>query len=175
LYLVPVPKKPHPSQPVDFRLVALTLHVMKTLEQLLLQHLRPQVQHAQDPLQFAYQEKVEVEDAILYLLQAHSHLDWGSGTVRIMFFDFSSAFNTIQPILLKDKLSSMGVDAYLVSWIVDYLTERPQFVRLGGCIFGHRVLQHRGTARDSALPCPVHTLYIQLPAQVRAPPHAEIL
>ena len=45
--LVPVPEKPHPSQPEDFRPVALTLHVMKTLDRLLLQHLRPQVQNAQ--------------------------------------------------------------------------------------------------------------------------------
>ena len=87
----------------------------------------PQVQHAQDPLQFAYQEKVGVEDAILYLLhKAHSHLDRGSSAVRIMFFYFSSTFNTIQPILLRDKLSGMGLDTHLVSWIVDYLTERPQ-------------------------------------------------
>lgn len=56
--LVPVPKKQHPSQPEDFRPVALTSYVMKILEWLLLHHLRPQVQHAQDPLQFAYQEKV---------------------------------------------------------------------------------------------------------------------
>lgn len=52
-----------------------------------------------DQLQFAYyQEKVGVEDAILYLLHmAYSHLDKGSG-VRIMLnFDSSSAFNTIQP------------------------------------------------------------------------------
>ena len=40
-----------------------------------------------------------------------------------MFFHFSSTFNTIQPILLRDKLGSMGVDKYLVSWTVDYLTE----------------------------------------------------
>ena len=51
------------------------------------------------PLQFAYQEKVE--DAILYLLhKAHSHLVRGSSAVRIMFFDFSSAFNTIQGTVL---------------------------------------------------------------------------
>jgi len=29
--LVPVPKKPHPSQPEDFRPVVLMSHVMKTL------------------------------------------------------------------------------------------------------------------------------------------------
>src|SRR4029434_5577510 len=52
-------------------------------------------------------------------------LDKGKGAVRIMFFDFSSAFNTIQPLRLSDKLVQMGVNVHLVSWITDYLTERP--------------------------------------------------
>ncbi|KAI4876885.1 hypothetical protein NFI96_029052 [Prochilodus magdalenae] len=61
------------------------------MERLLLNHLRPQVHHAEDPLQFAYREKVGVEDAILYLLhRAHSNLDKGGGAVRVMFFDFSN-------------------------------------------------------------------------------------
>uniref|UniRef100_A0A8C4SRB6 Tripartite motif-containing protein 16-like n=1 Tax=Erpetoichthys calabaricus TaxID=27687 RepID=A0A8C4SRB6_ERPCA len=54
-----------------------------------------------------------------------------SGAVRIMFLDFSSAFNTIQPLLLREKLTEMGVDSYLMAWIVDYLKDRPQYVRLG--------------------------------------------
>ncbi|KAK0152203.1 hypothetical protein N1851_006436 [Merluccius polli] len=71
--LIPVPKKTHPSQLNDFRPVVLTSHMMKTMEQLLLKILRPQVCHALDPLQFAYQEKVGVEDAITYLLhRTHS-------------------------------------------------------------------------------------------------------
>ncbi|KAI3356696.1 hypothetical protein L3Q82_003382 [Scortum barcoo] len=49
-----------------------------------------------------------------------------------MFFDFSSAFNTIQPRLLGDKLQLAGVDHHLTSWILDYLTYRPQFVRVQG-------------------------------------------
>ncbi|KAI3360663.1 hypothetical protein L3Q82_002528 [Scortum barcoo] len=118
--IVPVPKKNRPSELNDFRPVALTSHLMKTLERLFLSLLRPQVQHAQDRLQFAYQPGVGVEDAILYLLhRAHSHLDKGSGTVRILFLDFSSAFNTIQPTLLRDKLSRMGVDPQLMDWISD--------------------------------------------------------
>ncbi|TWW68203.1 hypothetical protein D4764_19G0000010, partial [Takifugu flavidus] len=51
-----------------------------------------------------------------------------------MFFDFSSAFNTIQPRLLRAKLEKMQMDAPLVSWIEDYLTGRPQFVRLQSCV-----------------------------------------
>ena len=129
--IVPVQKKTRPSELNDFRPVALTSHLMKTLERLLLRHLRPKVQHAQDPLQFAYRTGVGVEDAILYLLhRAHSHLDKGAGTVRILFLDFSSAFNTIQPLILQNKLSAMQVDPHLITWITNYLIDRPQFVRL---------------------------------------------
>ncbi|KAI3359123.1 hypothetical protein L3Q82_002667 [Scortum barcoo] len=81
-------------------------------------------------------EATGVDDAvIIYLLQrAHMHLDGGGGTVRITFFDFSSAFNTIQPLLLGEKLQVMGVDDTMISWITDYLTGRPQFVRLGSVL-----------------------------------------
>lgn len=94
------------------------------MEQLLLHHLRPQVHHALDPLQFAYQERVR-EDGTILLHQSLSYLDRGSSAVRIMFFDFSSAFNTIQP-LLKDTLMEMGVDLYLIKWVTDYLTKISQ-------------------------------------------------
>ena len=73
--------------------------------------------------------EVGVEDAIIYLLQqAISHLDKAGSTVRIMFFDFSSAFNTIQPTLLPEKLQKMQVDASTTSWIIDYLADRAQSV-----------------------------------------------
>ena len=56
--------------------------------------------------------------------------------VRIMFFDFSSAFNTIRPPILKDRLLGMGVAPSLTSLIIDYLTARPQYVRMGRCVSG---------------------------------------
>lgn len=52
----------------DFKPVALTLHIMKTMERLLLHLLRPATALAQDPLQFAYQECIGVDDAVLYML-----------------------------------------------------------------------------------------------------------
>ena len=125
--LVPVPKKPQPSGFSDYRPLALTSHIMKTLERLVLEQLRPMVKPHLDPLQFAYQPRIGVEDAIIYLLnRVYAHLDKPGSTVRVTFFDFSSAFNTIRPALLGDKLTAMLVDPPLVSWIVDYLTGRPQ-------------------------------------------------
>lgn len=40
------------------------------------------------------------------------------------------AFNAIQPLLLRDKLSGMGIEPH--TWLTDYLTARPQYIRLGG-------------------------------------------
>ncbi|KAI4885265.1 hypothetical protein NFI96_001101 [Prochilodus magdalenae] len=129
------------------------------MERLLLNHLRPQVHHAEDPLQFAYREKVGVEDAILYLLnRAHSHLVKGVCAVRVMFFDFSSAFNTIQPLLLRDKLMKMEVDMHLVTWITDYLTGRPQHVRIRDCT-SDTVISSTGAPQGTVLSPVLFTLY----------------
>jgi len=46
---------------------------------------------------------------------------WTGSTVRIMFFGFSSAFNTIQPALLYEKLQKLEVDSSTIAWIIDYL------------------------------------------------------
>ena len=104
---------------------------MKVFERLFLSTLKVQVAGFQDPLQFAYRAKIGVDDALLYMLHSvYSHLEKGSSFVRIMFFDFSSAFNTIQPHLLARKLHNMHLHPSTVSWIHDYLTDRPQHVRL---------------------------------------------
>ncbi|KAI3365289.1 hypothetical protein L3Q82_010384 [Scortum barcoo] len=92
-------------------------HVMKSLERLVLRHLRTVVRPSLDPLQFTYQPQIGMEDAIIFLLhRAYIHLEEAGSTVRDMLFDFSSAFNTIQPALLKRKLLGMQVDAPLAAW-----------------------------------------------------------
>ncbi|KAI4899972.1 hypothetical protein NFI96_015155 [Prochilodus magdalenae] len=157
--IVPVPKTPRPSDIKDYRPVALTSHIMKTMERLVLEQLRPMVQPLLDPLQFAYQPRLGVEDAIIYLLnRVYAHLDKPASTVRVMFFDFSGAFNTIQPALLGDKLNVMQVDAPLVSWIVDYLTGRPQYVRLQHCV-SDRVVSNTGAPQGTVLSPFLFTLY----------------
>ena len=63
-----------------------------------------------------------------------THLERPGGTVGVMFFDFSSAFNTIRPCLLGEKLLEMQLHSDTTAWILDYLTDRPQYVRVDGCI-----------------------------------------
>ena len=64
-------------------------------------HLNKQTSTFQDPRQFAYCCGVGVVNAIIHLLQrTRSHPYKAGHIVRIMFFNFSSTFNTIQPALL---------------------------------------------------------------------------
>ena len=60
-----------------------------------------------DPLQFAYRAGRGVEDASLMLLNSlYHHLEGPLTLARLLLIDFSSAFNTIQPHLLVEKLLS---------------------------------------------------------------------
>ncbi len=157
--LVPVPKTPGPSGSKDYRPVALTSHIMKILERLILEQLRPVVKPHLDPLQFAYQPQIGTEDAIIYLLnRVYTHLDKTASTVRVIFFDFSSAFNTIRPALLGERMTAMQVDSPLVSWIVDYLTGRPQYVRLQHCV-SDRMVSNTGAPQGTVLSPFLFTLY----------------
>ncbi|XP_013129744.1 G-protein coupled receptor family C group 5 member C isoform X2 [Oreochromis niloticus] len=73
---VPVPKMPRLSGTQDCRPVALSSHVLKTLERLILKQLPPIVGPHQDLLQFTYQPHLGTEDTIIYLLnRVYAHLD----------------------------------------------------------------------------------------------------
>ncbi len=49
----------------------------------------------------------------------------------MLFIDFSSAFNTIIPQQLINKLNLLGLNNSLCNWIRDFLTGRPQSVNVG--------------------------------------------
>ena len=68
-----------------------------------------------------------------------------------MFFDFSSAFNTIQPHLLCDKLIMYKMPPSIIAWILDYLTDRPQRVRLGPETLSETITTFTGAPQGTVL------------------------
>jgi len=129
--MVPVPKKQNPTQLNDLRPVALTSIPMKCLERILKCHLINEIQPILDPLQFAYQHAKGVEDALLTTIDTiTSHLDsHHKNYARLLFVDFSSAFNAMDADILIHKLHAMGVSKFLINWYQDFLTKRPQQVK----------------------------------------------
>ncbi len=87
---------------------------MKSFERLVLAHLKDITGPLLDPLQFAYRANRSVDDAVNmglhYILQ---HLDKPGTYARNLFVDFSSAFNTIIPDTLQNKLTQLSSPLHL--------------------------------------------------------------
>ena len=86
-----------------------------------------------DTFQFAYKPKRGTEDATLMLLDTVTkQLDSTHPQTRILFMDFSSAFNTVNNNTLLHRLSDLQVHPTLILWIKDFLKDRPQHMLSNG-------------------------------------------
>ncbi len=120
----------YPTESLHYRPVALTAQ-LKVFERLVLNYTKQLLCAAEDKLEFAYKTGVGVDDAIYKSLR---NLEISGNTVRITFCNFSSAFNTFQPAILKNKLENAGLHQSMVSYFMDYLSDRPQYVRMHNCV-----------------------------------------
>ncbi|KAL0151931.1 hypothetical protein M9458_052763, partial [Cirrhinus mrigala] len=105
--------------------------MMKCFERLVMHNIKTSLPNTLDPLQFAYRPNRSTDDAISSTLHlALTHLENKDSYVRMLFIDFSSAFNTIIPQQLINKLHLLGLNTSLCNWILDFLTVRPQSVHV---------------------------------------------
>ncbi|KAK3506644.1 hypothetical protein QTP70_011569 [Hemibagrus guttatus] len=100
--IIPMPKKSPVSCLYDYRPVVLTPIIMKCFERLIMMQIKDLLPSSLDPMQFAYRPNRSTDDAISTSLQHHTK-----------------------------KLSLLGINTSLCNWILDFLTGRPQSVRIG--------------------------------------------
>jgi hypothetical protein len=95
-------------------------------------HINTIIPESLDPFQITYRTNRSTGDTISIALHtALSYLDKRNTFVRMLFIDYSSAFNTIVPSKLITKLRVLGLNTSLYNWILDFLTGCPQVVRVG--------------------------------------------
>ena len=80
-----------------------------------------------DHRQFAYKFNECTKDATSLLQYTNTYM-------RMLFVDFSTAFSTVCTGKLVNKLLSLSLDYHLRNWIKDFLSNRPQHMRLGDII-----------------------------------------
>ncbi|KAK3526716.1 hypothetical protein QTP70_032064, partial [Hemibagrus guttatus] len=130
--IIPVPKKSPVSCCNDYHPLALTPIIMKCFERLVMRQIKDLLPPSLDPMQFAYCPNRSTDDVIITTLHlSHTHLENKDTYIRMLFIDFSSAFNTIIPQHLTEKLSLLGIKTSLCNWILDFLNGRPQSVQIG--------------------------------------------
>ncbi len=157
--IFPVPKKQAVRCLNDYRPIALTPIIMKCFERLVLFHIKANIPTDLDSHLFAYCRNRSMEDAFsLALHTCLSHLEHPDTYVRMLFVDFSSVFNTAVPHKLVNKLRNLGLTTTLCSWILDFLIDRPQNVRVGDYIYFTLTL-NTGVPQGCVLSSALFTLF----------------
>ena len=145
--IIPVLKKPKATALNDVRPVAL----MKVFERLVLRYLKSVTNSSMDPLQFAYRENRCTDDAVALALHfVMQHLDYPNTYARILFVDYSSAFNTVIPQQLYDKLQLLSLDPSMCYWLLDFLLQRSQVVNMNS-IISSTIIMNTGTPQGCVL------------------------
>ncbi len=172
---MPIPKKNKITCLNDWRPVALTPIFSKCFEKLVRDYICSVLPASLDPLQFAYRSNRSTDDAIAFTLHtALSHLENKNTYVRMLFVDYSSAFNTIVPATLVAKLQTLGLNRSLCSWILDFLTGRSQVVRMGNNTSSLPDPQHWCTAGLRPQPTPVLPVHTRLYSYTQLQCHRQI-
>ena len=90
--------------------------------------------HQIDPRQFA-RAGHSITDALVYLRQAvYEAVDTGSCGAGLFFADRSKGFDMIDHNALIDELRNMHVHSVTVNWIIAFLCNRTQVVRIENVI-----------------------------------------
>ena len=158
--IIPVPKKNNVSCLNDYRPVAITSIFMKCFEKRILPFLKSLLPSDFDCFQFAYKSSRSIEDAIsINLHEVLNHLETRNSYVRILFIDYSSAFNTIIPEKLHSKLvSSLKLPVWFCNWILDFLLNRTQVVKIGKNVSSELTL-NTGTPQGCPLSPKLYSIF----------------
>ena len=129
--VTPLPKKtPASILEKDIRPISLTCLIAKELERIVIKRLRLYTSTKSDPLQFGNKKGVSTTDMLIKLLHNwHAETDKGHA-VRIVFLDYSKAFDRVNHNILLDKLAAYDLPPFLLKWLTSFLFERSQRVRL---------------------------------------------
>ena len=111
----------------------MTSTIMKCFERLILSHLLPHAQSQLDPYhyQFAYRSRRSTDDAVVCLLhKLLEHMVTVGNYAQTLFIDLVQHLIPYRHVMV-DKLQKLEVPASLVHWVLNFLSNRQQCVRVG--------------------------------------------
>ena len=93
--------------------------------------IKPAVTTKIDNNQYGTVPKSSTTQALVSMVHAWSkHTDGKGATVRVVLFDFRKAFDLIDHAILAKKLENLDLPPGIVSWVIDFLKNGKQRVKL---------------------------------------------
>ena len=132
--IVPIFKKGSRYNPLNYRPISLTSVPCKVLERIIVDHLNSYLEDASllSEHQFGFRSGRSTMDQLLLVYDEISKWVDDGNVVDLVLFDFSKAFDTVSHPILLAKLSSLGIDNQLLSWIQDFLVNRTMLISVKG-------------------------------------------
>ena len=96
------------------------------------EHLRPSILKKIGDNQFGAIPESSTRHALINMVHSWTkHTDGTGSTLRVVLFDYRKAFNLIDHPLLARKLLALDMPVGTSFWIINFLTDRTQTVKLG--------------------------------------------
>ena len=133
----PLPKvKPVEDLKKQLRPISLTPCLSKVAEDcVVVDYVKPAVLQVLDPNQYGAVPKSSTTQALIHMVHHWSKETDGNGaTVRVTLFDYQKAFDLIDHKILVNKLCKLSIPTRIINWIIDFLSDRFQRIKLSeGC------------------------------------------
>ncbi|PIC15799.1 hypothetical protein B9Z55_022637 [Caenorhabditis nigoni] len=131
--IIPLPKKSKPTNPVDYRPISLTSHLCRLYERCILSRLASYLDERQfwSMNQHGFRAKKSTVTNMMETLNDWTNIIENKGQVDVIYLDFSKAFDKIPHDRLLNKLLQLKLNAHLLMWIDNFLSDRNYRVKVG--------------------------------------------
>lgn len=158
--VLPLPKKPNPSDLSELRPISVLPAMSKVLEKLVIRQMVEfiNIENLLPKLQSGFGKNHSTCTALLNMFaDLFGARDEGRCS-SIVMLDYSQAFDSISHTLLQAKLKHLGFDGAAIAWFKSYLEKRLQVTRVGTDI-SPPLEKSRGVPQGSCLGPLLFTLY----------------
>lgn len=131
--VTPLPKtKPVKELKKDLRPISLTACLSKVAEEcVVVDYVKPAALRVLDPNQYGTVPNSSTTQALIHMVHHWSKETDGNGaTVRTVLFDYRKAFDLIDHNILVHKLTKLDLPNSVINWIIDFLSDRLQRIKL---------------------------------------------
>lgn len=120
----------------NYRPISLTSTCCKVLEHIIAHFITDFLENNNllSPAQHGFRKKLSTCTQLVATVHDIAQILDFSGQVDLIFLDFSKAFDRVPHGKLLIKLRNLNVPSFIISWIEAYLSNRAQYVDVGGHI-----------------------------------------